>query len=549
MRRLLIPAFIFASAALAQVPPRPESLDLPAPGGPSGGVDLKVLRAARAPLVLTAPVPVRSFRLTGDVLFQTEITALLAPWTNRELGSEDIAKAVEAVTAYLRARGLLVAQAFVPMQQIRDGVVEMIINGGRIGEVRLEVAEGTRTSRAMAERFLEPIRAGETIRRDNVEQSLLLLNDLPGTRLSASLTPGAEGSADLAARLENEGNPVTGRLTLDNAGVRGLGEYRGILDLRAPSPLGFGDLLSARLLRTSEGGQTLGILTYGMPVNGAGTRVGIRYGEQRYRLGKEFAPLHANGDARAQAFLASHPLVRRVNANLTLGASYSEIEYQDRIDSVGSISDSQHRIAQAGFVADSRDGWLGGGLNYLQVLYYRGKIVLLTPTTAAFDSGPDGLGTAGMFNKWRLRAQRNQAVDTRSSLIVSLRGQFASKNLEAGEEIQLTGPDGVRAYPAGEIYADEGYVASAEYRRAFELGVPIELSLFYDAAHARIDRSPPPGEVRNERNLSGYGIGAYVAPLRDAWLQAWLAWRASHDQPVTAPDRKPRVWLSLVMRF
>jgi hemolysin activation/secretion protein len=549
MRSLLIPAFVFASAALAQLPPRPESLDLPAPGAPSGGVDLKVLRVPRAPLVLTAPVLVRSFRLTGDALFQTEINALLAPWTNRELGNEDIARAVEAVTAYLRARGLLVAQAFVPMQQIRDGVVEMIIHGGRVGEMRLEVVEGTRTRRAMAERFLEPIKPGETIRRDNVEQSLLLLNDLPGTKLSASLTPAAEGSGDLAARLENEGNPITGRLTLDNAGVRGLGEYRGILDLRAPSPLGFGDLLSARLLRTSEGGQTLGVVTYGVPVNGAGTRVGIRYGEQRYRLGKEFAPLHANGDARAQAFLASHPLLRRLDVNLTLGGSYSEIEYQDRIDSVGSITDSQHRIAQLGFIAESRDGWLGGGFNHLQMQYYRGKIVLLTPTTAAFDSGPDGLGTAGMFNKWRLRAQRNQAVDAKSSLIVSLRGQLASKNLEAGNELQLTGPEGVRAYPAGEVYADEGYVASAEYRRAFDVGVPVELSLFYDAAHARIDHAPPPGDVRNERNLSGYGVGAYVAPLRDVWLQTWLAWRASRDEPVTAPDRKPRVWLSLVMRF
>ncbi|HUQ25613.1 MAG TPA: ShlB/FhaC/HecB family hemolysin secretion/activation protein, partial [Burkholderiales bacterium] len=70
-----------------------------------------------------------------------------------------------------------------------------------------------------------------------------------------------------------------------------------------------------------------------------------------------------------------------------------------------------------------------------------------------------------------------------------------------------------------------------------------------DAAQAKINRDPPPGDARNRRNLSGYGIGAYLAPWKAVSVQTWFAWRASHDQPTTAADRSPRVWASLVVRF
>ncbi|HUQ24377.1 MAG TPA: ShlB/FhaC/HecB family hemolysin secretion/activation protein, partial [Burkholderiales bacterium] len=529
MRVIGIFLLSFVAPAIAQAPPKPEPLELPrVPVAPPGGIELKALPVPAAPLVVAAPVFVKSFRILGSPTFETELATLLAPWTGRSLSAEELQRAADAATAHLRKRGFFVGQAFLPPQQIRDGVVEMQILEGRIGAMRLDVAPDSRVRPSVAERFVADLRAGETIRRDNVEQSLLLLNDLPGVALSASLAPGSEtGTADLSTRLQNEGNPIDGRLTLDNAGVRGIGEYRGILDLRAPSPLGFGDLLAARLLRSSEGGHTFGSLTYGAPVNGAGTRLGIRYAEQSYKLGREFAALQAKGDSRAGTLLAVHPLVRRSDANLNLGASYSEVEYQDRIDAVGSVTDSRHRIASLGFAADSVDGWLGGGANYFQAQYFRGKVVLLDSEFAAFDSAPGGLGVAGMFSMWRLRAQRIQAVDAVSSLRISLNGQMASKNLDAGNEIQLGGPDAVRAYPVGEVYADEGYVARLEYRRDFKpFELPLTLGLFYDAAQAKINRDPPPGDARNRRNLSGYGIGAYLAPWKAVSVQTWFAWRA-----------------------
>src|SRR5262245_52676718 len=326
----------YASVASAQLSPgavKPQPPEVPpVPSAPREGIELQAPEPA-APLILSAPVFVKSFRVVGAPTFQTEVEALLAPYTGRTLTAADLSRAAAAITAHLRGKGLLVAQAVVPPQQIRDGVVDIAIFEGKIGEVRLDVADDSRVRRSVAEGFTRDLRSGETLRRDNVEQSLLLLNDLPGVRLAASLLPGKEpGTVDVAAKLENDGNPIAGRLTLDNAGLYSTGEYRGILDLRLASPLGLGDLLAGRVLESNGNGQTLGRTGCGAPVNSSGTRVGARYTAQRYELSKDFESLQGHGDSHAWSLLASHPLLRRSEQNVTGALSYTQVEYRDRLD-------------------------------------------------------------------------------------------------------------------------------------------------------------------------------------------------------------------------
>ena len=52
----------------------------------------------------------------------------------------------------------------------------------------------------------------------------------------------------------------------------------------------------------------------------------------------------------------------------------------------------------------------------------------------------------------------------RVSLYAAINGQFASKNLDISEKMGLGGANGVRAYPEGEAYGDQGYVLNLEAR-------------------------------------------------------------------------------------
>ena len=518
---------------------------------PSGTVDLKVPARANS-LVVSTPILVKGFRFSGlGPGRDSELLAVLIPWIGRELSGDDLTGAANAVTNHLRASGLLVAQAFVPAQEIRDGVVEMVVVEGRIGVVKLEVSDDVRLARPVAERYLESLRSGETIRRDNVEHSLLLLNDLPGTRLDAALETGAlPGSADLRVKVQNEGNRLAGTLAFDNAGLRTTGEYRGDLNVRVRSPFNMGDLLAVRYLQSSGAGQTLTSATYGLPVNSAGTRVGVRLSEQRYQLRKEFTPLNANGEYRAASMLLSQPILRRSDHNLSFAASYSKLVFHDRIGAVGIASDTQHLVTGLGLVFDSRDSWLGGGANLLQLQHLAGRASQRDPFYSAADAGAGGLKVYGRYAVTRFRAQREQTLDPQTSFFAAVNGQLASRNLDAGTELAVGGPDAVRGYPVGELYADQGFVARFELRRRFALTDDSRtvVAAFLDQAQVRVNRNPLAGDPANRRGLGAYGLGIAHAAGENIRIQSWLAWRTS-ELPTASPDRSPRVWVSLVLGF
>lgn len=547
----------FVTPLGAQIGPRvaPAPLDVPAaPAAASSSIriDLQLSPVPVDTLVLAEPVVVAAFRFKGlRTVRADELLQVLSAWVGRPLSSADLGQAMHQVTERLRTRGLLLAYAYAPRQAISNGVVEVVVVEGRIGDIALDVVDGTRVRRGVVERFLETVQPGETIRRDNVEHSLLLLNDLPGTRVDASFSTGVrQETADASIRVSNDGNAVSGSFAVDNAGLRSVGEYRADLSLRVASPFNLGDLLTVGALQSSGGGQTVGVLTYGLPVNGLGTRVGVRLAEQRYRLRKEFAVLDAHGEDNGVTWMASHPLLRRSDRNLTLALSYSRFAFDDRLDAVGFRSEVRHDVTALGLAYDNRDGWMGGGVNLIQAQYLAGKATQENQVLAALDSSPGGLGVYGPFSLLRARVQREQAVATDVSAYFSLTAQAASKNLDAGPELAFGGPDAVRGYPVGELYADEGYVARLEIRKGLRLvaGSRTTLSAFFDQGRARINKDPFPGDPANVRSMGSYGVGVAHVQGRLFSIQTWLAWRTG-EPSVSAPDRTPRGWVSMVVWF
>ena len=550
---LLAPSGPAVSQVVPGAAPRPEVLEIPgAPATPRSGIDIRLPGPAGAAVSLPPSVTARLFRITGLTQIPIDDANLvLAPWVGRSLTPNELLAAVEALSAFLRERDLPIAQALIPPQDFRNGIVEITVLEGRLGQLRMDTAADLRVRASVVERFTKSLRSGEPVRGDNLEQSLLLLNDLPGIRVEAALTAGAQaGSADLLVKVENDGHPLSAILTLDNAGLRATGEYRTDLNLRWRSPLGLGDLLALRLLASHTGGQKLSSLTYGLPVNDQGTRLGLRVSEQDYRLGREFAPLLAHGRQRALSLLVSHPLLRRATRNIYLSAAYSELNFSDRQDAVGAESDSRQRIASLGITADFRDGFAGGGVSVLQAQAYAGNTSLRTPVLAALDDAPGGLGVAGRYTVWRLRAQRVQAIDAQSSLTASVVAQTASRNLDAGSELAIGGPDAVRAYPAGELFADQGHITHLDYRRTLRIfdNAPTTISLFHDYARVEVNRSPLPTDTSNKRSYGGFGLGLVQPIGSNVTLQTSIAWRTT-AQPLSEPDRRPRVWVALAARI
>ena len=136
-------------------------------------------------------VKVTGFRISGNTLFtEAEILPVLADFVGKELGFEDLSDAVREVTAFYRTRGYFLAQAYLPRQELRSGIVKIHVLEGRIGEVRLKQAPGSRLKPWIAEGFLRRIEEGAIATEEGVERPLLLLGDLPAMVVQSTLAPG-----------------------------------------------------------------------------------------------------------------------------------------------------------------------------------------------------------------------------------------------------------------------------------------------------------------------------------------------------------------------
>jgi hemolysin activation/secretion protein len=537
--------------AAAQVPPA-ATRDLGSPEEqfrvkPPAGLQLDTPEPT-APGFPTESIPVNRFRFSGStVVPESELESVVTPWTGRRVSPDELRAALAAVTAHLRERGLFAAQALLPSQNIADGEIRIDIVEGRVGKVDIEQPAGSRLRPSVVRGHLSSLQPETPIARGHLDTPLLLLNDLPGVRVEPSLTPGAvPGTADLDVKVSDE-RLLGGFVRIDNSQIRELGEVELTGQVRLRNPLGIGDLVTLEGVRSHTGGRVRGVASYSAPIGYSGTRIGAQLTRQRYRVGGDFELLRANGDFTRYSLFAVHPIFRMDDRNLAAFVSLNDAEYNDRIDAVALAAQSRHRYVTARLHGDRSDALLGGGQTAFYVEYQGGSVRLEPPSVASADALT--LGTAGHFTRARFALERMQSVTARSALFGSWVAQLASKNLAAGREIQLTGPDGVRAYPSGELLADVGYLGKLEYRyRVTDGAWRTTAALFVDAAHGRVNKTPLSTATSNSRDRWGYGVAlsAYHNVGFDA--QIAFAWRGS-GAPLTDPGRNPRIWFVATQYF
>ncbi len=140
------------------------------------------------------------------------------------------------------------------------------------------------------------------------------------------------------------------------------------------------------------------------------------------------------------------------------------------------------------------------------------------------------------------------------NLLASFSGQRAMKNLASAEKVSLGGPNGVRAYPAGEATADTAMITSAELRyllpgqKAFDGDVTV--SAFWDYGWAKINQEPNATDFENTRSISGVGLGFSAGREGDFIIRISSAVKTSAD-PARADTarRVPRTWIQAIKWF
>lgn len=523
-----------AGSQLQQIPPSPTQQR------PTPTTDFQPSAAPVGTMNEGARINVSRLRITGaqayseaDLLTETGFVA------NSQLSLADLRGMAAKIADYYHRNGYFVAQAYLPPQNIQDGVVTIAVIDGRYGSITLR--NQSRVNDALANNLLGGLNSGDPVTSEPLETRLLLLSDLPAVQVSSTLVPGAApGTSDLIVDLA-PGNRISGSVDADNAGNRYTGEYRVGATINFNEPIGQGDVATLRAM-TSGSGMDYVRASYQLQINRA--KLGVAYSHLNYELQREFASLRAHGTAEVASIYGSYPLIRSRDNNLYVGLAYDAKTFQDKQDSTASVTDKEAHVWMASLYGDHRDNFGGGGVSGYSFTWSAGEIDIQTPGALVIDAAT--ARSNGHYSKFSYSLMRSQYLTDSLSLYASINGQLASKNLDVSEKMELGGMYAVRAYPEGEAYADEGYVVNLELRK--QMNRELQLVGFVDSGTVKANRNPW-AAGSNRRTLSGAGVGLVWSRTNDLVVRAYYAMKLGGEDAISAPDKSGRFWIQIVKYF
>ena len=505
----------------------------------------------------------------------------------------------DEVTKYYRSKGLILAQAVIPVQDVTDGVVKLQVFEGRLGRV---LAEG---NELYSEKILKQVfkgLIGQPITKQEIEAALLTLTDYPGLTVYGVFQPGQlVGTADMVLNVQEE-KRYDFALRGDNHGVQETGVMRGRLSVDFNNITRGADRLNLLVQQTYNQKASLfqsveytRFLPYGF-------KLGTFWNRNDFKVtAVEFDSQGITAESENVGFYAAKSFVRSRRENLSaelgltrkfsetkgngvkrnrdiLGVVHASLEY-DSVDTNNWLPFLEF------FQPKSEEGqatFQTGGINFAQLEFSKGIDNFLGSMGSAADNSllPTGVqpsrqgrlsdGTlipaSGSFVKLFGSFSRLQTIVPNHSILFRSEMQWTPDLLVPVEQYSIGGAENVRAFSPAHKLVDRAMFFSFEYiinapfiasKPAFAnrtWGELLQFSMFYDLAVGNLN-DPLVQDEQTWENYKGAGFGfRFNVPGSVAARLMW-AWAigaptdADTGQADNGNDRRPQFWGDVTYSF
>lgn len=522
-----------------------KKIESPRPAG-SEATDKDVIPEDSGPKILIKSVSVAG----ATLLTQDEIGVITSKYTGQELSFKAMQKIADLITDEYRKKGYATSRAYIPPQNIKDGILILRVVEGKLGSMQIKGNKHFKTD--LLEKKLNVSPSGY-FDYSALQRALVYINEHPDRKARATLAPGAApGATDVIVEVEDR-LPVHVSFEYDNFGSRYINKNRYSLIFENNNMLGFDDKLYLKAQEAEAGRMHLQQGRYSFfPLQP--TEVGGYFIHSKIKLGREFKDLDSEGKAQIFGLFFNHQLVhsRYLDLRLTSGFDYKSIKnYQ-----LGSkISRDDVRLAKVGLDTDYTDP-LGRTIFTAEVGQGLPDIMggMKAKDELATRAGAGGKFTRGLFNLYRL-----QPMMFGTALLWKNNAQYSNYALVASEQFQSGGAGSVRGYGPAEYSGDSGWYSAPElsipiYFIPKDILVPYtdvkmydanRLVLFYDFAYSSLN-NPQTGEKKHQ-SIKGWGFGWRFNLRNNLTMRVEVGYPIGHPMPSDGDHAHP--WVEFTAKY
>ena len=379
-----------------------------------------------------------------------------------------------AVTQYYRSAGFVLAQAFIPAQEVADGIVVIEVLEGTLGNVLMEGNEKY-SSKLLAKPFKKLIDA--PVQGDAMQTAILTAGDLPGMSLFGVFQPGREvGTTDLVLRVSQE-RTFNSVVRGDNHGTRFTGRRRAFAEADLNNPFGLGDRLTGTFMRTYQPANSQFYkVQYEAPFPFLpALTLGSLYQRNPFDVGAELASANLGGDTKELQAYARLQIRRSLDQNAAVRLALRRTDSVTK-QNARDIALDHLALAEGEFTYDSLDregrainlAGIGFGVGLGDFLGADGAATVRARGSSASGipggrQSSEGRFASNSFYKVFGNFSRLQKLTDAQSLLVRADAQISPKLLTSTEQYSIGGPTHVRAYNVSEFLGDSGLFGSVEY--------------------------------------------------------------------------------------
>ena len=371
----------------------------------------------------------------------------------------------DTITNYYRERGFILAKAYIPKQEVRDGVVTLTLLLGTLGEIAVN------NSHLYSEKSLSSVFESvlaKPITSKLIEERLYLINDFPGITAQGFFEPGSQvGDTKLNINVKSEQRFNT-NIRLDNHGSEQSGEYRLYAEGMLNNLLGQADQLLVGLLFSYNPNNTAyGQLRYSTKVWSPRLQLSLGVSSNEFVLGSGGSDssdaidlLEIEGKTKLADVIATYILKRSRKQNYSAQVIYEAIKSEIRFGILPNVDD-------IGLDDEVRNSSLAFDFDILQEaqrILHQGQVKLtMGEFLLGADPGQDEEYWILSSNYTLLTFWKLPYFGDTTRIIVRTQEQIAGSGLSSINQIFLAGPTATRGFPINQFSADKGIVVSTDW--------------------------------------------------------------------------------------